>query len=475
MEISPNQPESYNPSRDQGMMDEIREAAASLQKLLAALEIEEKGNHSATCISTCNLRSRVEQLEQQMKDVVEEKDYWKRRCVNYEASFATMVRRTRTNSELKEIANSVTVPKASPPRGTLNGPHFHTDVDPSIPPSAMDKRSSFRLLKCSDEECEVFTPLNRTIQTQCRAKNNVQLMWECPPTTVLLIKKPNEDNVTKSMLQVAKWLMENKHMRVYLEPNVHQDVNLPGTYTWKDTQDWHQKQSEIDFVVTLGGDGTVLWASSLFNRSVPPVLSYAMGSLGFLTPFDVVDYSDSLSKLIAGAFHISLRQRLLCTIIRANLTPQIEPIQMPIHALNEVVVDRGQMAALVELDCYCDGVELTKISADGIIIASPTGSTAYSLSAGGSMTHPSVPCMLFTPICPHTLSFRPLLFHDSARLRIVVPETARTSTVMVSFDGKMRVPMSRGDALEVRVAALVCVRQEQFELEPAQGNQTVQH
>ncbi|KAF0698860.1 Aste57867_10537 [Aphanomyces stellatus] len=431
-------------------MNEIRDAAASLQKLLVALEREEKQDTSSlTCITTNSLKTRIAELERQMTDVVEEKDYWMRRCVMYEASFATMVRRTRTNSELREIADTISSPKSS----SLSGHHTVEDiVDPTVPPAVLANRSSFRLLQCNNEECEVITAHNRTIRTQCRAKNNVQLMWETPPTTVLLVKKPNEPTVTRSMLEVATWLMQEKNMCVYLEPAVHGDVDLPGSLTWTNTQDWHAKQYKIDFVVSFGGDGTVLWVSSLFNTNVPPVFSFAMGSLGFLTPFEVSRYDEYLTHLIRGAFHLSLRQRLLCTIIRANSTPHVEPIQMPVHALNEVVVDRGQSAALVDLDCYCDDVELTKISADGIIIASPTGSTAYSLSAGGSMTHPSVPCMLFTPICPHSLSFRPLLFHDSATLKIVVPITARTSTVMVSFDGKLRVQMSSGDALHVRVS-----------------------
>jgi NAD+ kinase len=134
------------------------------------------------------------------------------------------------------------------------------------------------------------------------------------------------------------------------------------------------------------------------------------------------------------------------------------------HALNEIVIDRGPSAALVELVCYCDGLEITKIAADGIIIATPTGSTAYSLSAGGSMTHPSVPTMLFTPICPHTLSFRPLLFHDSATLKIEFPMNSRASSAYVSFDGKNRVQLERGDSITVRVSSFplpaVCKRNE---------------
>lgn len=160
--------------------------------------------------------------------------------------------------------------------------------------------------------------------------------------------------------------------------------------------------------------------------------------------------AEHLTSVINGGFYMSLRSRLVGTIIRRNKETEALP---PLHALNEIVIDRGPFAALVELNCYCDGLEITKIAADGIIIATPTGSTAYSLSAGGSMTHPSVPTMLFTPICPHTLSFRPLLFHDSATLKIEFPMSSRTASAYVSFDGKNRVQLERGDCITVRVSS----------------------
>lgn len=160
--------------------------------------------------------------------------------------------------------------------------------------------------------------------------------------------------------------------------------------------------------------------------------------------------AEHLTSVINGGFYMSLRSRLVGTIIRKNKETEALP---SLHALNEIVIDRGPFAALVELNCYCDGLEITKIAADGIIIATPTGSTAYSLSAGGSMTHPSVPTMLFTPICPHTLSFRPLLFHDSATLKIEFPMSSRAASAYVSFDGKNRVQLERGDCITVRVSS----------------------
>ena len=116
--------------------------------------------------------------------------------------------------------------------------------------------------------------------------------------------------------------------------------------------------------------------------------------------------------------------------------------------LNEVVIDRGASAALVDLDVNIDGSPMTKVLADGVMISTPTGSTAYSLAAGGSMVHPGVSGVLFVPICPHTLSFRPLVLPDTSVLTVRVPESARVEPV-ASFDGKRQRTLRRGESLVI--------------------------
>ena len=118
------------------------------------------------------------------------------------------------------------------------------------------------------------------------------------------------------------------------------------------------------------------------------------------------------------------------------------------HVLNEVVVDRGSSAYMSQLELFCDQKHLTTVQADGLVLSTPTGSTAYSLSAGGSLVHPLVPSILVTPICPHSLSFRPMLVPDSVELRVQVPLDSR-SIVCASFDGKHRIELNRGDAIVV--------------------------
>ncbi len=227
-------------------------------------------------------------------------------------------------------------------------------------------------------------------------------------------------------------------------------LNLDGSYSnllsyWTAAQCFQDPES-YDLVVTLGGDGTVLHTSWLFQQVVPPIIAFSLGSLGFLTNFKYENYQIDLTNALAHGIHVSLRMRFSCTIWRHDVADE------QFEVLNEVVISRGKSAALTSLELYTEDNLLTVVQADGLIVSTPTGSTAYSLSAGGSLVHPDIPALLITPICPHTLSFRPILLSDSVELRIVVPEASRQSTVWVSFDGKSRFPLKRGDSVTIRAS-----------------------
>lgn len=262
----------------------------------------------------------------------------------------------------------------------------------------------------------------------------------------------------------------------------------------------------FDFVVTLGGDGTVLFCSWLFQRVVPPVMPFALGSLGFLTNFDFSDYQTVMKSALEEGIRVNLRMRFTATVYRATLPSQntradrrmrramksgqtgeiitrnIEEggwdcIERPgrsacanaketplrkdrevmcfstrpvetFEVLNDLVVDRGPSPYVSLLEIFGDEHHMTTAQADGLCISTPTGSTAYSLSAGGSLVHPEIPAILITPICPHTLSFRPMLLPDSMELRIAVPYNSR-STAWASFDGRGRVELKQGDHIKV--------------------------
>lgn len=280
------------------------------------------------------------------------------------------------------------------------------------------------------------------------------LMWKSPPKTVLLLKKLGQELMEEAK-EVASFLHFQENMNVLVEPDVH-DIfaRIPGfgfvqTFYSQDTSDLHER---VDLVACLGGDGVILHASNLFRDAVPPVVSFNLGSLGFLTSHTFEGYKHDLRAVIHGnntvdGVYITLRMRLRCEVFRNGKA-------MPgkiFDVLNEVVVDRGSNPYLSKIECYEHDRLITKVQGDGVIIATPTGSTAYSTAAGGSMVHPNVPCMLFTPICPHSLSFRPVILPDSARLELKIPQNTR-SNAWVSFDGKRRQQLSRGDSVRISMS-----------------------
>lgn len=277
------------------------------------------------------------------------------------------------------------------------------------------------------------------------------LMWKTPPKTVLLLKKLGQELMEEAK-QVASFLYHQEKMNVLVEPEVHDMfASLSGfgfiqTFHNQDASDLHER---VDFVACLGGDGVILHASNLFSGAVPPVVSFNLGSLGFLTAHHFADFQRDLKSIIHGnittdGVYITLRMRLRSEIFRKGKAVPGKVFDV----LNEVVVDRGSNPYLCKIECYERNHLITKVQADGVIVATPTGSTAYSTAAGGSMVHPNVPCMLFTPICPHSLSFRPVILPDSAQLELKIPDDARSNS-WVSFDGKRRQQLSKGDSVRV--------------------------
>lgn len=230
---------------------------------------------------------------------------------------------------------------------------------------------------------------------------------------------------------------------------------------------------DVDLVLCLGGDGLILHViSHLFPLNVPPIMPFNLGSMGFLTPFDFSNHEKDVTAVLNGQNNsVTMRMRLKCVIERQPVGPDKTrspcvhnfdnnmlsdeafecSVTEEFHVLNELVIDRGPAPYLSNLEVFCDDCPVTRVQADGLIVATPTGSTAYSLSSGGSMVHPNVPAILFTPICPHSLSFRPVLFPDYVTLQIKVPTDSRASA-WVSFDGRHRMELRRGDRVVVSVS-----------------------
>ncbi|KAF9113227.1 NADH kinase pos5 [Mortierella sp. AM989] len=288
---------------------------------------------------------------------------------------------------------------------------------------------------------------------------NYKLQWEDTPRTILIIKKQNDEQTDKALIDVASWIHSKyPQMNVVVEPDVAQEFSrqLPFLYTIPENK--RDEYTRVtDLVVTLGGDGTILHTSALFNSAVPPVISFSMGTLGFLLPYHINNYQTAISKLIdTRQASLLLRMRLKCTLHGADgRRLQAKDGSGRINDLtvmNEVNLHRGRYPHLTWIGCYVDGHLITEAVADGLIVASPTGSTAYSLSAGGSIVHPSIQSLLLTPICPRSLSFRPVLLPPNATIQLKIGEKSR-GPAEVSLDGKETFFLDKNEFLQVCMSA----------------------
>ncbi|QPG73209.1 hypothetical protein FOA43_000516 [Brettanomyces nanus] len=279
-------------------------------------------------------------------------------------------------------------------------------------------------------------------------------MDDQPPTNIFVVKKPWKQHVTEAMVtfikhihrkypscnvivkkEVAEELYDNEAL--FFPKNTDDGVNsMPRhtLYTGTNTE----IVSKTDLLVSLGGDGTILRGVSMFsNTTAPPVLTFSMGTLGFLLPFEFKDYRTAFKNVYDSRAYVMRRERVECHIVKKNADTKKEVTDnageqdlidshsysssfIKVHAMNDIVMHRGSLPGLINLDVYVNDHFLTRTTADGLIFATPTGSTAYSLSSGGSIVHPSVRCILLTPICPRSLSFRPLILPASSHIVVRV-------------------------------------------------------
>ncbi|MFZ0705631.1 MAG: NAD(+)/NADH kinase [Candidatus Korobacteraceae bacterium] len=199
-----------------------------------------------------------------------------------------------------------------------------------------------------------------------------------------------------------------------------------------------------DFVLVLGGDGTLLSAARAVAHAGVPILAVNLGSLGFLTEVPLAEMYSTLEAVNQGQCPLEERAVLQCHVIRAE-----EPIAQQ-FALNDVVINKSAISRLVDFDLLIDGVFVFSYKADGVIIATPTGSTAYSLAAGGPIMMPSVSAFVVTPVCPHSLTHRPLVVTDKAEIELLVESGHEEA--FLSIDGQVGMPVLQGDRIICRRA-----------------------
>lgn len=255
-----------------------------------------------------------------------------------------------------------------------------------------------------------------------------------PPRSIGICLKRGQPQAAGIVRGLEKWLAE-RGLPVHLDEDAAECVGRPG-----DARD--RVAGASDLVVVLGGDGTLLSVSRSVGRRAVPVLGVNLGTLGFLTEIALDELFAVMERVLAGDVRVEPRLRLDVEAFRGEETLGT------FLALNDAVISGAALARMIDLDVHADGAFVTTSHADGLIVATPTGSTAYSLSAGGPILLPGVDAMVLTPICPHTLTQRPLVLPQSVTLEISV--RSRADGVQLTTDGQEGVALRQGDSVRVR-------------------------
>ena len=237
---------------------------------------------------------------------------------------------------------------------------------------------------------------------------------------------------------LIKWL-EARERTPLVEPSLARLIGCPDTLTEEEIRD------QADLVVVLGGDGTLISVARLFSDKDVPILGVNLGSLGFLTEITVEELYPRLELCLQSAPRVSARMMLMVTLLREGKPQEVY------HVLNDVVINKGAMARIVDLETKINRQFLTTYKADGLIVATPTGSTGYSLSAGGPIIQPQMCCIVITPICPHTLTNRPIVVTDEAIISVTI-KSSFEEKVYLTLDGQVGIELQEGDSVEVRKA-----------------------
>ncbi|KAI9504927.1 NADH kinase pos5 [Coemansia spiralis] len=293
------------------------------------------------------------------------------------------------------------------------------------------------------------------------ADQQFSLEWQAAtPKTVLIVKKADDRQVDNALVSISKWIHKTyPQINVVLEPPVYRQMHETLPFVRTIPPSCHNEYTRVvDFVITLGGDGTFLHVSSLFQEQVPPIIPFSMGTLGFLLPFNVADFPKQLQKIIEGTSTVLPRMRLAYSKCKADGSLDKAGL---LSITNEACIHRGTYPHLTTISCYLNDHLLTTSVGDGIIVGTPTGSTAYSLSAGGPIVHPLVSSMLVAPVCPRSLSFRPLMLPSSSVVKLQVHRQSR-GRATAFIDGRDCGELLQGECIEIKRSQypLMCVNRD---------------
>ncbi len=250
-----------------------------------------------------------------------------------------------------------------------------------------------------------------------------------------IVVKPHAPNIEKVLRSVMSYLEEKKVVCLLEDVAARKLLQKGGVPR-------EELPAQVDLVVVLGGDGTLLSIAHLAAQVGIPVLGVNLGRLGFLTEVPTDEVFVTLDAFLEGNEDIVSPRHLL----------QVQCREKKYYCLNDVVINKGALARMIQLAIWIDGKEIAALKADGLIVSTPTGSTAYSLSAGGPIVQPFIPAIVLAPICPHTLSFRPMVVSSASTVRMQLLTAGEE--VYLTLDGQRGVLLGKNDVVEIQRAEI---------------------
>lgn len=250
-----------------------------------------------------------------------------------------------------------------------------------------------------------------------------------------IVVKPNDDEAWRTASELSVWL-KHKGISSVGEPRAREE--LGGI----DAVDSERFKSDVDLIVVLGGDGTILSAARAIGDRDLIVLGINYGSLGYLTEFRIEEMFSALDEVLAGNYEVDARVML-------DVEHWRDGNQLAAgRVLNDVVINKAVLARIIEVEVNLNNLFVNAFRADGLIVSTPTGSTAYNLSAGGPIVYPTMDAVILTPICPFTLTNRPIVMPDTAEINMKLKN--ESDGVVLTLDGQVGYQMQIGDVVKIR-------------------------
>ena len=250
-----------------------------------------------------------------------------------------------------------------------------------------------------------------------------------------IVVKPNKPEAVEVTKNLLDWL-GHRSIEVFIETDIAAMIHR------ENGRERGEIPSLVDMIIILGGDGTLLSAARAIGDMEVPILGVNLGGLGFLTAITLNELYPVLEKVIRGEYTTSDR-----TTLDVNVYHKGEK-KDGYKVLNDIVINKGALARIIDLETSVDGKYVTTFKADGLIISTPTGSTGYSLSAGGPIVHPLLRSVIITPICSHTLTNRPLILPDDITIKVTL--ISKNENVYLTFDGQVGLAFDPESILEIK-------------------------